>query len=1116
MQEEPREALRLALVMNGGVSLAVWMGGVTQEIFLLTQASRHIDQPAGPGPSSVYKGLLNLTRTSAAVDVISGTSAGGVNGAALAVALLHDGDFSLLRKVWRDTGALQTLLRPALGDNPGSLLQGDEYFLPEIQAALQSLVRRPQARSAHEQPLELRLTTTLLTGHQGRHLDDLGTRLHDVDYRAQFIFQHLDDRASFTQRPHWLDALARAARSTASFPFAFEPSQVSGDIADAYLRTAHGDKVKAGDRHVIDGGILDNKPFQGALQGIFGMPRLGPTRRVLAYVNPDPGDGPEGRTGQPMPGLGKVLSEALFGIPQSQTVADHLREIRQHNDKVRRQRDSLLQVVNALSADQLASQAHMLYKVYRQRRLINTYGLFIEPRLSQAVCSLGRRTLNLLKAVFCDPDQVHDWLPTDWIDTESLAVGGDRDWQWGLFPVEFAASVMLNMLKLAESLGSLPATQLSAASAHRLSQLHGLTTLWPTVNTITAEVKQRRATEASAWDGYQQALREAWQQDNSGDDSGPMRLDALRLDMIRGLRFLSSPERQAWCKAQVRAIAVTLRALAPLAAWAAEHAIAESGADRLRRRQAEGLGQLTALFHNQATDHIIHRLLQLEVVCYAFDDHESLDQDTLIELVQVSGNLRSPLIQPVVRMEACPNDTDVPPSSPANARAPRRLAAKLRGLELAHFGAFYKSSWRANDWTHGRLDGADRLVHTLLNPERLKVLFRNRAAEVARMVRVLALGPSPDPTQAREDARTLAELCGPGTEPAATEQALLTQLWDEQNCQAHIQKELAFLDAAHLPVPDTLPHCAAAVVRRLHLHTLREELPHLIRAIAHDNHLGAEPGVNAADLESLSLTQDQVQPQDAVRALQQGLINDEGLMEQAGSDLFTRTIAHVTASVQNTVASASAKLGPISWFFALLKVPIQGFNLVAQGLTRQSRTAAVIHGGLLAVGLLLSVLSFQLNQMSTKGPAWLGSVADLGWLLLAWGALFTVIRSPRTSVLVLTVGALAGGLGIALWGPPIERQQGLALLSAAGALIGIAIFLPRLPALQWLLGLASIPVFASWSTGTPIWQRGWQLETIEWCALALVAVLLVAIWQASPMGPRVERKVRALMKRISE
>jgi len=36
--------------------------------------------------------------------------------------------------------------------------------------------------------------------------------------------------------------------------------------------------------------------------------------------------------------------------------------------------------------------------------------------------------------------------------------------------------------------------------------------------------------------------------------------------------------------------------------------------------------------------------------------------------------------------------------------------AKLRGVALGHFGAFFKRSWRENDYLWGRLDGAERLL----------------------------------------------------------------------------------------------------------------------------------------------------------------------------------------------------------------------------------------------------------------------------------------------------------------------------------------------------------------------------------------------------------------------
>ena len=44
----------------------------------------------------------------------------------------------------------------------------------------------------------------------------------------------------------------------------------------------------------------------------------------------------------------------------------------------------------------------------------------------------------------------------------------------------------------------------------------------------------------------------------------------------------------------------------------------------------------------------------------------------------------------------------------------------VTGIQLHHFGAFYRQSWRANDWLRGRIDGSKQLVQMLLAPERLR------------------------------------------------------------------------------------------------------------------------------------------------------------------------------------------------------------------------------------------------------------------------------------------------------------------------------------------------------------------------------------------------------------
>lgn len=66
------------------------------------------------------------------VDVISGTSAGGINGAVLALAVARNADLSFLRDLWLGEVSLTELLRSPTERSPRSLLRGDEYFCPRL------------------------------------------------------------------------------------------------------------------------------------------------------------------------------------------------------------------------------------------------------------------------------------------------------------------------------------------------------------------------------------------------------------------------------------------------------------------------------------------------------------------------------------------------------------------------------------------------------------------------------------------------------------------------------------------------------------------------------------------------------------------------------------------------------------------------------------------------------------------------------------------------------------------------------------------------------------------------------------------------------------------------
>lgn len=126
--------LRIALVCFGGVSLAVYMHGISKEILKLVRASatlhaitdrtiragsRFGDAAAGGrgyDTESVYYELLRDIGAKidlrVIVDIIAGASAGGINGTLLARALAHDLPLDPLRDLWLRNADVTELLAP--------------------------------------------------------------------------------------------------------------------------------------------------------------------------------------------------------------------------------------------------------------------------------------------------------------------------------------------------------------------------------------------------------------------------------------------------------------------------------------------------------------------------------------------------------------------------------------------------------------------------------------------------------------------------------------------------------------------------------------------------------------------------------------------------------------------------------------------------------------------------------------------------------------------------------------------------------------------------------------------------------------------------------------------
>ncbi|HLN62185.1 MAG TPA: patatin-like phospholipase family protein, partial [Symbiobacteriaceae bacterium] len=126
----PRSELRLGLVLYGGVSLAVYMNGVVQELLHLVRASQKRDRQNSYGP------LLDAAAMDVVIDVIAGTSAGGLNGLVLAKALATGSDaIQGMSQLWKTEAQIDKLVET---DDPHAMLSGEimDLNLHRILAAM--------------------------------------------------------------------------------------------------------------------------------------------------------------------------------------------------------------------------------------------------------------------------------------------------------------------------------------------------------------------------------------------------------------------------------------------------------------------------------------------------------------------------------------------------------------------------------------------------------------------------------------------------------------------------------------------------------------------------------------------------------------------------------------------------------------------------------------------------------------------------------------------------------------------------------------------------------------------------------------------------------------------
>jgi len=350
MQEKE---LRIALVCYGGVSLAVYMHGITKEIWRLAKASQAV-HAGEEGDGGVYAKLLRGTCAEAGielrvlVDILAGASAGGINAIFLAHAIATGLTLDPLTDLWLDSADIDALLDPggnvmsraakyaavplawALTQRAGTI---DKTVEPahraEIKAKLANFVRAPwfappfggpqftnlllDAFAAMDkgpkgapllpdyQPLDLFVTVTDFNGYAEKLRLNSPPEVIETEHRLTLAF---NDPGGAGRSLADIAELAFAARATASFPGAFPPFQARelDHCLDARGRTWPGRAAfldRALPQHsalgeaeaavLIDGSVLANAPFGPAVAALEKRPSRREVDRRFVYIDPKPG-----------------------------------------------------------------------------------------------------------------------------------------------------------------------------------------------------------------------------------------------------------------------------------------------------------------------------------------------------------------------------------------------------------------------------------------------------------------------------------------------------------------------------------------------------------------------------------------------------------------------------------------------------------------------------------------------------------------------------------------------------------------------------------------------------------------------------------------------------------
>jgi predicted acylesterase/phospholipase RssA len=338
--------LRMGLVLYGGVSLCIYIFGVAYEFLRLVRRQ------------GAYRELVDSAGVEPVVDIISGTSAGGINGLVLAKALATGADLEALKDLWIESGDLESLI-DSHSKNPLSLLDSQNYQRL-IEDALDAVERSADpAKNPPATILDLWITATDLDGVRYNFTDTLGGEIDTKFHNTVFHFKHRPEQTceegeqQQSGKSPLADSgagqnhlLAKVAAATSSFPVAFAPVRLTA-AEKQQMRALFGKQVcPAGmDRDSVygDGGMLNNKPFSHTSSSIFRRQANRPVDRKLFYVEPDPGvpDGAPLLAERKPAANGLDTLTGLNKVKMHESITADLQQLHAWNGKIEELREDL-------------------------------------------------------------------------------------------------------------------------------------------------------------------------------------------------------------------------------------------------------------------------------------------------------------------------------------------------------------------------------------------------------------------------------------------------------------------------------------------------------------------------------------------------------------------------------------------------------------------------------------------------------------------------------------------------------------------------------------------------------------------------------------------------------